>query len=246
MIQATVDIGQSEIHLHKAILLYGSKAESQTSPSIAYASLHEVTMRHGRPVIEAGASITRESLVSSLQSLHGTSPLNLLDSHILAFNGITLVFWVPPQRRKVWFECDDPMGARSGVTPHPGLIFVANDKLHVYAVKGARRPRADTEIFCGPYLNVYKEGDICMGNVRLPKAEPSQAPSITDAFFQSVFTHTNNARLVDYEGGIFSLWTDLLDGRYSQFPEAALLQGTALPGKTLGHLLAHFGGHHES
>ncbi len=242
MIQATVDIGKSEIHLHKAILLYGSQSESRSSPSITYASLHDVTMRLGRPVIESGESITCEALGSALKDLTGSSPLELLDDRILAFNGVTLVFWVPPRKRKVWFECADPMGKRSGVTPHPGLIFVVNNQLHVYAVKGASRPRADTEVFCGPYLNTYKGGDICMGNVRLPKAQPSHASSIADAFFQSLFTHTNNPRVVEYEGGIFSLWTDLLDGKYSKFPETSLSQGSDLPGKTVGQVMAHFGG----
>lgn len=242
MIQATVNIGQSEIHLHKAILLYGSKDNPHSSTSVDYASLHAVTLRHGRPVIEAGESITRESLDSALRNLNGPSPLDLLDEHILAFNGTTLVFWVPPQKRKVWFECGEPMGKRSGVTPHPGLLFVVNSQLFVYAIKGSRRPRADTEIFCGPYLNTYMGGDICMGNVKIPTPWPSNAPAIANAFFRSIFTHTNSGHVVNYEGGIFSLWTDLLDGKYSEFPETSLLQGSNLPGKTLGQVLAHFGG----
>lgn len=242
MIQATVDVGQSEIHLHKAILLYGSKGSGRSSPSINYASIHDVTLHNDRPMVGVGTSLTQGALVSALQDLNGRPSLDLLENHILAFNGHTLVFWVTPKKRKVWFACDEPMGKRSAVTPHPGLIFVVNNQLHVYAVKGSQRPQADTEIFCAPYLNTYEKGDVCMGNVRVPDPTPAQAPAIADAFFRSVFTHTNNAYLVKYEGGVFSLWTDLLDGKHQQFPESALLQGAGLPGQTLGQILAHFGG----
>lgn len=240
MIHAKVDIGQSEISLQKAILLYGQPPSPHSSASISYASLHRITIMDGRPVVEAGEPITREGIRSALVDLNGVAPLELLNDHILAFNGMTLVFWAPPQRRKVWFDCDEPMGKRFGVTPHPGLIFVVTDELHVYAVKGADRPQADTEIFSGPYLNTYKGGNICMGNVRIPKAHPSQILSVTKAFFQSVFTHTNNPRIVKYEGGIYSLWNDLLDGKYKKFPDEVLLQGDSLPGKTLSQLLGHF------
>lgn len=241
MIQATVDVGQSEIRLHKAILLYGSK-ESGGSYSTEYASIHDVKLQDNRPVVGVGRPITREALVSALLDLNGRQSLDLLESHILAFNGYTLVFWVAPKKRKVWFECDDPMGKRSAVTPHPGLVFVVNSELYVYAVKGSQKPKADTEIFCSPYLNTYDDGCVCMGNVRVPDPTPAQAPAIADAFFRSAFTHPNNAYQVKYEGGIFSLWTDLLDGKYQRFPESALFQGSGLPGKTLGQILVHFGG----
>ena len=43
-------------------------------------------------------------------------------------------------------------------------------------------------------------------------------------FFESVFTHPNvQGQLVNYKGGPYKFWRDMLDGRLAEFPESALV-----------------------
>ena len=50
------------------------------------------------------------------------------------------------------------------------------------------------------------------------------------AFFDSFFTHPNTqGPLVNYKGGPYRFWRDMLDGRHAVFPESALVPlGTSL------------------
>ena len=92
-----------------------------------------------------------------------------------------------------------------------------------------------TPLFQAPYFNVYGTGAICQGNVDVPTG--GFAGSVADrieawnkAFFDSFFTHPNTqGPLVNYKGGPYRFWRDMLDGRHAVFPESALVPlGTSL------------------
>ena len=43
-------------------------------------------------------------------------------------------------------------------------------------------------------------------------------------FFESFFTHPNvEGQLVNYQGGCYRFWRDMLDGRHAEFPASALV-----------------------
>jgi PRTRC genetic system protein B len=152
----------------------------------------------------------------------------------------TMAWWVPPARRHIWFRCTGgELGAheRGESVPHPGLVFAAaSDRTwRVWAVKGCERPSEATPLFQAPYFNVYGTGAICQGNVDVPTG--GFAGSVADrieawnkAFFDSFFTHPNTqGPLVNYKGGPYRFWRDMLDGRHAVFPESALVPlGTSL------------------
>lgn len=231
---------QSSIELHTAILLYGNRRNG----SIEYASRHDIQMAGGHPQILSGSPLSTGALSHAYESLMGgLLPLDLMDHRILAFNGQTMVFWVMPKPRHVFFECPEPMGKRSGMVHNPGLIFVASRQgLQVLAVKGCAKPKANTSLFLAPYLNIYADGNVCMGNVPLPEPRPSSVDLWIEAFFHSRFTHANGAVNVQYTGGIYSLWNDLLDNKVDRFPEDALipLRAGQKTDKATGITLAQF------
>lgn len=214
--------------LISAILLYGSNND------VDYASIHSVsTDENGLPTIMAGQAISTDKLVDAYRSIIGNADLQLLDQRTLAFNGETIIFWCETSVRYTFFDCPEPMGKVSGKAPHPALIFVwSNEGLRVYAIKGNQRPHYDTEIFKAPYMNVFHNANICMGNVLLPTPQPDKIDDCEAAFFQSKFTHANFSVQVNYPGGIYSLWNDLLESNEKTFPEQALVPETK-DGKTM-------------
>src|SRR5258706_5478467 len=91
-----------------------------------------------------------------------------------------MAWWRAPCKRTVWFEAEDGadegIGTRHGPASHPALVFAAaGGKWYVFAVKDKGRPGPDTPLYRAPYFNVWKTGEICTGNVRLPAAKRAAA-----------------------------------------------------------------------
>lgn len=207
------------------------------------ATLHAIEDADGDPVIGAGMAVTRRATLDMARALgKQIGHVGFLPDTVLYTNGDTLAWWVPPARRHVMFRVDDAhaeaMGGmeRGASVPHPGLVFAANSKAwHVWAVKGAARPTPASPLYQAPYFNVYDNGAICRGNVPVPNGTTAEKIGAwNDAFFRSYFSHPNDSQLVNYRGGAYRLWRDLLDGARRRFPERALVP----TGKSLGDLLS--------
>jgi PRTRC genetic system protein B len=157
----------------------------------------------------------------------------LLGDHILAKGSDHLAWYCKPQKRQVWFKNDELGQDVSATTDHPGLVFIiGKGHWYVFAVKGNERPTSGTPLFVSPYLNVWKGGHICTGNIETPKgAMKFSTEAWEEAFFRSYFTHPNQhekGALTKYRGGIFALWRALMKGR--AFPTKSLVSS----GETLG------------
>lgn len=215
-----------DLRLAAAVLVYGD------GRSGTYATVHAIDERGKNLRLEAGRPATRAACANLARALGEAATLSGFTPPALLYLGAqTIAWWRAPCRSRVFFSTpDDPerhgVGKRNAVVPHPGLVFaVTASEWYVAAVRGAGRPGPDTKLFRAPYFNVWKSGHICEGNVRLP--ERMSADMIADyerAFFDSNFTHPNDARgLVKHKGGAIRFWTELLDGRHQQvFPERVL------------------------
>lgn len=211
------------IRLRKAVLVY-----EDHNGKVRYASTHPVTAGdHGKPVIGAGIPVDTRFLGDAYRSLMGDGGLTLLsDTRILAFNGEKIAFWIKGAVRPTYFDCPEPMGNITGDAPHPSLIFLvsAAGGFSVFALKGQKKPNAGTAIYHAPYMNIHEDGEMCKGNIRMPEFSVRSIDAYCSAFFSSWFTHANNRRAVDYPGGIYSLWSDLIESTHIQrFPEDVLL-----------------------
>ena len=226
------------LELDQAVLLYHGRSGS------ALATVHEVITVDGAPVIGAGRAMTaqaaRELAAALLQrAAHG----GFLPETVLYLQGDLLVWWVPPARRHLAFrvgtEQAEAFGGRErGETvPQPGLIFAAASNVwRVWAVKGQTRPTPQTPLFQAPYFNVDGQGRICQGNVPVPNGTTVEKISAwNDAFLRSYFTHPNVAgKLLRYRGGAYAFWRDMLDGRFTRFPERVLVDAKTTLGQLLG------------
>ena len=226
------------LELDQAVLLYHGRSGS------ALATVHEVITVDGAPVIGAGRAMTaqaaRELAAALLQrAAHG----GFLPETVLYLQGDLLVWWVPPARRhlafKVGAEQADAFGGRERgeMVPQPGLIFAAASNVwRVWAVKGQSRPTPQTPLFQAPYFNVDDQGRICQGNAPVPNGTTVEKISAwNDAFLRSYFTHPNVAgKLLRYRGGAYAFWRDMLNGRFTRFPERVLVDANTTLGQLLG------------
>jgi PRTRC genetic system protein B len=238
------------IHLHHqgcallthAILMY---REAQTSPMRSYASIHDIDLSGDAPMILPGRAATPAALLHLTRTLsQSVRHTGYIPDNVLYADGDTLVWWVPPARRHIAFRCEqwDP-SERAAVLPHPGLVFLSNKRnWMVWSVKGKRRPALDTALYRAPYFNVYSNGEICAGNVVLPKTNAfDQINHWNDVFFHSHFTHTNApGALVEHAGGAYAFWRAMLDAPPVAFPGTVLVR----PGITLQQILPQQEKHH--
>lgn len=210
--------------LHKAILMY----MDTSSKGISYASVHDVAHEDGEPpYLKAGKPITHDAVKEAYLQLLGNQGMHFIeDERILGYGANRMVFFLAGKPRNVLFDCPEPMGRLEGMAPHPSLVFeVHKYGMSVYAVIGHQKPNKMTPLYHAPYMNIYDNGDMCMGNVTPPDIVPNShsIDAWESAFFDSYFTHANNVRAVAYPGGIYALWQDLLKDEKTTFPEEVLL-----------------------
>ncbi len=224
--------------LDQAVLLYHGRSGG------ALATVHEVMIVDGAPVIGAGRAMTAQAareLASALlqRAAHG----GFLPETVLCVHGDVLVWWVPPARRHIAFRVGDDHAESFGgrergeAVPQPGLVFAASSRAwRVWAVKGSRRPTPQTPLFQAPYFNVDGHGHICQGNVPVPEGTAvEKIGAWNDAFLRSYFTHPNMVgKLMRYRGGSSAFWRDMLDQRFTRFPERVLVDAKTTLGQLLG------------
>lgn len=237
---ACISSTQKVYEMSSAILLYRER-HGQT----VFASVHDVKIsKEGAATIEAGTPVSKTGLMKMMQTLvpEDYAPAELLGDHILAKGSDHLAWYCKPQKRQVWFKNDELGQDVSATTDHPGLVFIiGKGHWYVFAVKGNERPISGTPLFVSPYLNVWKGGHICTGNIETPKgAMKFSTEAWEEAFFRSYFTHPNQhekGALTKYRGGIFALWRALMKGR--AFPTESLVSSGETLGQTFERTVKH-------
>lgn len=237
---ACVSSTEMQYEMSAAILLYRAQYRQNV-----FASVHDIKVnKQGVATIRAGTPVSKTGLVKMMQTLlpEDYAPAELLGEHILAKGSDHLAWYCKPQRREVWFKCKEIGIDVSAHTDHPGLVFVVGKNgWYVFAVKEDKRPTADTSLYVAPYLNVWKGGHICTGNIETPKgAMKFSTEAWEEAFFRSYFTHPNQHEkgvLTKYRGGIFALWRSLMKGR--KFPVNSLVDANETLGQAFERVVKH-------
>lgn len=246
--------------LTNAILLYGPEARQTLSASDApaFASIHAVEDRDGRPVIAAGTPLTRAHLRRWTEALGRAAPPELLPENVLVAHPDMLAWWLPAQVRTAYFALSSPpkglktIATRTTVpVPYPAHLLIATRAgLGVYALPESRRPTAETVVLHSPVLNVFLDGDLCWGNVPRPKTiAPASIPDYERAVFDSWSTHLNPGQEMTVncrnrrKPGLLRLWDDLATRRALHFPVERLEPFDPDPRRkgepvTLGRLIA--------
>jgi PRTRC genetic system protein B len=82
------------------------------------------------------------------------------------------------------------------IIAQPALLFVARrNGLSVYALRSDERPSKDTPLSMAPFYNVYDDGRVCTGSMKVPgKLDPASTDQWSRAFFGSNFTHATGLK----------------------------------------------------
>lgn len=248
--------------LTRAILLYQAGAGRQSGargaagrPAPAFASVHPVELHDGRPVIGAGAPLSRAHLRHWTEALGKTTVPEILPANVLVSHPDMLAWWVPQQVRPGYFALSKREGLRALAqravvpVPYPAHLFIATRSgLGVYALPVSERPSAETVVLHSPILNVFLQGTLCWGNIPKPKTLSVVAiAEFERAVFDSWSTHPNPGQenTVSGKGGLVRLWDDLATRKAKVFPVRRLkpfdpraLRSTAAEPITLGKLIA--------
>ena len=206
--------------LDAAALVYSNGAD-------AYVTLHKVDTKGGRATIGAGEPATKAKLTRIVEAISGQVGMQgWMDSRVLYMSGKALVWWRPAGPVTMHFAKHGKHPARSGTAIQPPLIFAVTDQAwYVWAIADRHlrdRPEPQTTLAHAPYFNVYHDGGICTGNVKLPREiAPQTIWEFQYAFFGSRFTHPNHEPITKSDP--FEVWANQLDHPQREFPSDELI-----------------------
>lgn len=198
-----------DMQLSRAILLYEAQG-------VAIATLHSILVNEGVPTLLPGQCLTREHLMELMGRL-SNAPVakQLLSENVLCDTGC-LCWWKPACRAPIFFSTKEKkfnQEVSGKEVLHPPLLFLAKPgRLQIFALKENERPTAETVLCRAPYYNLYDEGAMCRGNVRLPEVcQVRDIPIWEKAFFETNFTHSNigGQKLTTHPGGHDGLWREM-------------------------------------
>ena len=175
---------------------------------------------------------TAQEQQDSYLKSRGLLPANILYVNQQA-NGYA-VWYTPPEEVNLFFV--DGLNIPSVKYFVPGMVWRANtEHLQVYALKGKIKPQLTTKLYHAPFLNLYANGQVCMGTVNV---EINQSTCLEDFiskwqqyFFNSYFSHSISGNS-NTRTNTTALWRSLAQ-KNNVFPQDELLP----TGYTLKHLL---------
>ena len=240
MLQVNASLSTDTMALQKAILVYGkNKRESHygdgNASEMAHATVNDVDMSSGAPVLLPGRLVTQTDLKELVQGLSQSQALASpcwMDATMLAMGAGRMVWYTPPCHRPMFFKPSSFIKNSldgHGNLPTPGLVWmVAQGDLYVYAYKeaGKARPEKATKLCQAPFFNVWSQGKVCTGNAHMPVGDNAAIPHLwVDAFFQSSFTHPNFTEKDRLIKGIcpVGFWKSMLKKPRTVFPKARLV-----------------------
>lgn len=218
--------------LTHALLVY----ESQDA---AYVTVHPAWIRKGRADIGAGVAASRAALAGLARKIANATAIGgFLPGTLLYMTPRVIAWWRPAAPARVFFKQArnlepgvrqvSPIGDKSAATPQPHLVFaVTGSHWFVWAVADERpgfRPVPTTPLSRCPHFNVWREGQVCTGNVKLPEIlTPEVLGEFERSFFDSHFTHPNHPDgLTTHPKGPYAMWGELLARKHKTFPIAWL------------------------
>ena len=230
----------------KALLIYRSVEQEndnyERQQVETYVESYDIG-KHGNPInahpLTVQEMIALSELMQSTQELKttylqckGLLPQKLV--FVNAQNNGCAIWYTPPQEVSLFFN--DSLCIPSGKTKVPALLWKATkESVHVFALKGKAKPRAETPLYNAPFFNLSADGRVCMGTVNVNidrQTHLEQFMAQWEAyFFGSYFTHTlGNHR--HCKGNLVQLWQQqAATGR--DFPLDELIKN----GKTLKDLI---------
>lgn len=217
--------------LYQAIFVY--KPVEQDASFSFYVETHPVENKDGVPLLLEGKPLSINTINELVKVFADKKinekliPLELIPQELLYFSPQReCVIWhIPAEKRCLFFSKN--LNIPSGEYFCPALLFSANGmkSLKVFALKSNNRPSLKSKVYIAPFFNIYEDGKVCTGNVKIPKQTPD-VPSVIrfweKAFFNSEFSESIGFRRVVKSGNLAILWRKMMREQ-SRFPKNELL-----------------------
>lgn len=183
---------------------------------------------NGHPLsVKESHALAKALQVNEKKSQGFLNPQGLMPTNILTINSSSngfAVWHTPRQSVKLLFK--ESLDISSATASIPALIWKANkNSLQVFALKDENITE-DTPLCHAPFFNIYADGRVCMGNVRIsiPKGCGLEQfiASWEDYFFNSYFSHLFSGHQ-PVNGNIIQLWQHLTVTQ-EPFPNEVLIQ----------------------
>jgi PRTRC genetic system protein B len=220
---------------HKALLIYNCLADENNVYVESYDIGANGNPINAHPLSEAESIALARSLAESKElSSNFLQPKGIVPEN-LVYTSIGLdgyaVWYTKPQQVSLRFTTE--LGIPNGTAPVPALLWKANKKeLSIYALKlkAEERPTLETPLYHAPFFNIYKEGKVCMGTVKVEIEDRLYLEDFMSQwesyFFNSNFSHTMHGH-VPAKTNIIQLWKNLIEsgietGQHQRFANQVL------------------------
>jgi PRTRC genetic system protein B len=169
---------------------------------------------NGHPLSVRESNSLAKALQAGEKKAQGfLTPKSLMPMNVLHLNSTaegSLIWHTPPQTVKLLFT--ENLGIPSGMAHIPALIWKAGKaNLQVFAVD-TMEFKETTPLYHAPFFNLYADGGVCMGNVRIRIPNDCGLEQFMarwqDYFFNSYFSHLIGGH-DPIKGNIVQLWLGL-------------------------------------
>jgi PRTRC genetic system protein B len=218
--------------IHKSIKQLDGHEEGDTATQV-YVESYDIS-KHGNP-INAHPLSQKESfaLADMLQATREMQNNYLRSSSLLPNNLLYVnpdnngyaIWFTPGQQKELYFI--PTLGIKSGLAHIPSLVWVASrEELQVFAIKGNKKPKANTQLYHPPFFNTYSDGRVCMGTVNIQIDHTTRLEDFMQKweqyFYNSYFSHTLQGGSI-LNGNIVQLWKQQTETS-EKFPESCLVK----------------------
>jgi len=179
-----------------ASLNFTDDSQHQAGISI---TVHDIKEAPTGSVIGVGRLMSESDKQEMRDFLNGEDGIKSqwLPENLMMINSTRMVWYVPAQKRRMYFSGDKGKGVSFEVW-YPSLVFNFNGKkLRVAAYAGQGRPKQTQPLYHAPIWNVYRETHLCNGNADTTNIISVDAMKVwEDAIFNTVFSHSNHANVI--------------------------------------------------
>lgn len=138
---------------------------------------------------------------------NGILPENLLNVNTQLGNPFAI--WYTPAK-KVQLNFSKSLDIPNGTAFIPPMLWKADkENLWVFALDSDNRPSYKTQLYHAPFFNIYNEGNVCMGTVKIDITDDMGLIDFMakweQYFFNSDFSHTIN-EISPIKDNIVSFW----------------------------------------
>lgn len=212
----------------KALTLYRSKRDGDDS---IYVEAYDIDSE-GKPINAtplSAAECDRLSVMLQDSTELKTSflqPKGIIPARVLYVCNRNLgyaIWYSPPQTVNLFFKED--LHLPNGKAHVPAMIWKATqDALHVYALKTKSRPDEQTKLYEAPFFNLYEDGEVCMGTVKV-ELDPKCCLEDFMQTWEGYFWNSKFSHLIQHyspvKSNIVQLWQSLI-GQDKTFPTEIL------------------------